>query len=74
MEVQVELRSLMSFFNRMNVLAWLAGIWIAHALLYLALGTATWLGTSILAAAFYGLLILVGKLVASRYPDKEESR
>jgi len=70
----LHLRSLMSFFNQMNVLAWVAGIWIAHALLYLALGTATWLGTSLLAAVFYGVLILVGKLVASRYPDKEESK
>lgn len=73
MEVQ-SLRSLMTFLNRMNILYWLLGIFAAHALLYLLLGTRTWLATSLLATAFYGVLLLVGKLIASRYPDKEESR
>ena len=72
--MQRHLRGLMTFLNRMNILVWLLGIFIAHALLYLALGTATWLATSLLATAFYGIILLVGKLIASRYPDKEESR
>lgn len=69
-----QLRSLMTFFNRMNIMVWLVGIFVAHAALYLVLGTATWLATSLLATAFYGIILLVGKLIASRYPDKEESR
>lgn len=73
-EVKANLRSLMTFLNRMNIFVWLSGIFIAHAALYLVLGTATWLATSLLATAFYGIILLVGKLIASRYPDKEESR
>ncbi|GIO08257.1 hypothetical protein [Brevibacillus reuszeri] len=68
------MRSLMTFLNRMNIVVWLLGIFIGHAALYLILGTATWLATSLLATAFYGIILLVGKLIASRYPDKEESR
>ncbi|MEJ8546341.1 hypothetical protein [Brevibacillus borstelensis] len=68
------MHSLASFINRMNVFAWLVGIFAAHALLYLFLGTATWLATSLLATAFYGIVLLVAKLVASRYDDREESK
>jgi len=68
------MRGFASFFNRMNIWWWLLGIFVAHVLLYLALGTATWLATSLLATAFYGIILLVGKLIASRYPDKEKSR
>ncbi|CAJ1004071.1 MULTISPECIES: hypothetical protein [Bacillales] len=65
------MRSLVAFINRMNIGIWLLGIFVAHVLLYLLLGTATWLATSLLATAFYGLVLLVAKLVASRYGDKE---
>jgi hypothetical protein len=65
------LRSLVSFINRMNIWVWLLGIFAAHALLYLFLGTDTWLATSLLATAFYGIVLLVVKLVAGRYGDKE---
>jgi hypothetical protein len=65
------LRSLVSFINRMNIWVWLLGIFAAHALLYLFLGTATWLATSLLATAFYGIVLLVAKLVAGRYGEKE---
>ena len=68
------MRGFATFFNRMNIWWWLLGIFVAHALLYLVLGTDTWLATSLLATAFYGIILLVGKLIASRYPDKEESR
>ncbi|CAM3285339.1 MULTISPECIES: hypothetical protein [Brevibacillus] len=68
------MRGFASFFNRMNIWWWLVGIFIAHSVLYLALGTATWLATALLATAFYGVILLVGKLIASRYPDKEESK
>lgn len=67
-------RSLMTYLNRMNILAWLLGIFVAHMVLYLMLGTATWLATSLLATAFYGIVLLIGKMVASRYADKEGSR
>jgi len=63
-----------SFFNRLNIWYWLLGIFIVHILLYLALGTDTWLATSLLATAFYGVLLLVGKLIASRYGNKEGNR
>jgi O-antigen ligase len=65
------LRSLVSFINRMNIWVWLLGIFAAHALLYLFLGTATWMATALLATAFYGIVLLVAKLVAGRYGDKE---
>lgn len=68
------MRGFASFINRMNIWWWLVGIFIAHSVLYLALGTATWLATALLATAFYGVILLVGKLIASRYPDKEESK
>lgn len=63
-----------SFFNRMNIWWWLVGIFVAHLLWYLAIGTATWLATALLATAFYGVVLLVCKLVASRYRDREKSR
>ncbi|QQE73871.1 hypothetical protein KDJ56_18660 [Brevibacillus composti] len=66
------MRNLMAFLNRMNVFVWLIGIFLAHALLYLFLGTVTWLATSLLATAFYGIVLLIGKLVASRYEDRGE--
>jgi hypothetical protein len=58
----------------MNIWYWLLGIFVAHVLLYLVLGTPTWLATSLLATAFYGVVLLIGKLVAGRYGKKEESR
>lgn len=63
-----------SFFNRMHIWWWLLGIFVAHLVLYLALGTATWLATALLATAFYGVVLLVCKLIASRYGNKEGSR
>ncbi|WP_310229663.1 hypothetical protein [Brevibacillus nitrificans] len=74
MEVQSDLHSVMRFFNRMNALVWLAGIFVAHAALYIALGTATWFTTALLATCFYGAVILVGKLIGNYYKDKEESK
>ncbi|USG64860.1 hypothetical protein NDK47_22475 [Brevibacillus ruminantium] len=68
------MRSLYSFINRINVFVWLVVIFAAHALLYLILGTRSWLATSLLATAFYGIVLLVAKLVASRYEDREESK
>jgi energy-coupling factor transporter transmembrane protein EcfT len=69
------LRNLLTFINRMNILVWLIGIFAGHALLYLLLGTDTWLATSLLATAFYGIVFLVAKLAARRYAsDREKIR
>lgn len=70
------MNNLLSFINRMNIVVWIVGIFIAHMLLYMLLGTATWLATSLLATAVYAAVLLVLKLVAKRYEDnnKEKAR
>jgi len=63
------------FARRMNVLVWVLGLFVAHALFYLLLGTDGWLTASLLAAAVYGVLLMVLKMVARRgVADKEEIR
>lgn len=69
------MRNLALFLNRMNMLVWLLGIFAGHALLYLLLGTDTWLATALLATAFYGIVLLVARLAFRRYAeDREEIR
>jgi membrane protein implicated in regulation of membrane protease activity len=69
------LRTLIAFINRMNILVWVLGIFVGHALLYLLLGTDTWLATSLFAAAFYAIVLLIAKLAVRRYDvDKEKFR
>jgi energy-coupling factor transporter transmembrane protein EcfT len=66
------LRTVVSFIHRMNILVWLLGILAGHALLYLLLGTDTWLATALLATAFYGIVLLVAKLAVRRFGDDRE--
>lgn len=70
------MNNLLSFINRMNIVAWVIGIFVAHMLMYLLLGTRTWLATALLAAAVYAAVLLVLKLVARRYQtnDREKAR
>lgn len=69
------MRALVLFIHRMNIMVWLLGILAGHALLYLLLGTDSWLATSLLATAFYGIVLLVAKLAARRFiDDREEIR
>jgi hypothetical protein len=59
----------------MNLLVWVLGIFVGHALMYLLLGTDTWLFTSFLATAVYAAVLYVAKLAARRMvPDQEEIR
>ncbi|WP_235828060.1 hypothetical protein [Brevibacillus migulae] len=63
------------FLRRMNVLAWVLGLFVAHALFYLLIGTDNWLTAALLAAAVYGVLLMVLRMVARRgVADKEEMR
>jgi uncharacterized membrane protein len=66
------LRNLVAFINRMNILGWILGIFVGHALLYLLLGTDTWLATALFATAFYAVVLLIAKLAVRRYADDEE--
>ncbi|MBO8164582.1 MAG: hypothetical protein H0Z34_12785 [Brevibacillus sp.] len=61
-----------SFFDKMNLFAWVLGIFGAHVLLYLLLGTAAWLATSFLAASVYAVALLALKLLARRYVGNQE--
>jgi uncharacterized membrane protein len=66
------LRNLVAFISRMNILVWILGIFVGHALLYLLLGTDTWLATSLLATAFYAVVLLIARLAVRRYADDKE--
>jgi membrane protein YdbS with pleckstrin-like domain len=69
------LRNLVAWINRMNILVWVLGIFVGHALLYLLLGTDTWMATSLMATAFYAIVLLIAKLAVKRYDvDKEKIR
>lgn len=50
--------SLLQALARANLPVWLLLIFGGHAALYLALGTRTWLSTSLLATAFYAAVLL----------------
>ncbi|MCR8980489.1 hypothetical protein [Brevibacillus laterosporus] len=65
------MRSLMNFFQRANLLAWIIGLFIAHIVMYLSLGTPTWFATSLLAVSVYAVFFMVMKMVAQRYNEKE---
>jgi membrane protein YdbS with pleckstrin-like domain len=69
------LRNLVAWINRLNMLVWVLGIFVGHALLYLLLGTETWLATSLFATAFYAIVLLIAKLAVRRYDvDREKIR
>jgi hypothetical protein len=67
------LRNLMAFVNRMNLLVWILGIFVGHALMYLLLGTDTWVYTSFLATVFYAVVLFVLKLAARRMMSDKEA-
>jgi uncharacterized membrane protein YeaQ/YmgE (transglycosylase-associated protein family) len=56
----------------MNIFVWILGLFVAHALMYLLLGTDTWLATSLLAAAVWGAALLLIKFAARRWSGEEE--
>lgn len=69
------MRNLLTFVHRINLLVWILGIFIGHALMYLLLGTDTWLFTTFLATAFYAVLLYVLKWAARRMMrEKGEAR
>ncbi|UFJ41205.1 hypothetical protein LOK74_01210 [Brevibacillus humidisoli] len=61
-----------TYIDRMNLFGWVLGIFIAHVLLYVLLGTDTWLATSLLAASVYAVVLTVLKIVAKRYVEEDE--
>lgn len=65
------MRSLMNFFLRANILAWIIGLFVAHLVMYVSLGTPTWFATSLLAASVYAVIFMVMKMVAQRYRERE---
>lgn len=54
------------FIDTIKLGVWLTLIFLFHMLLYLALGTDTWLTASLLATAAYGIVIWLLKQVAKR--------
>ncbi|NGQ96660.1 hypothetical protein G3578_15965 [Brevibacillus sp. SYP-B805] len=66
------MRQLLAYVGRMNILAWFLGLFVAHAALYLLLGTATWLSTSLLAAAVWGAVLLLVRWGVRRWAGNEE--
>ena len=66
------MRNVWLFFDRMNLWMWVLGIFVAHALMYLLLGTDTWLATTLLATSVYGAALIALKLVARRFVEKKE--
>ncbi|QDX92584.1 hypothetical protein JNUCC42_21955 [Brevibacterium sp. JNUCC-42] len=65
------MRSLMNFFLRVNLLAWIIGLFVAHLVMYVSLGTPTWFATSLLAVSVYAVFFMVMKMVAQRYIERE---
>ncbi len=55
-----------TFFQQMNLFAWILGVFVAHAALYLLLGTPTWLSTTLLATAVWAAALFALKLAARR--------
>ncbi len=45
------------YLSRINLFVWIAGVFIAHAVMYFWLGTATWLSTSFLATAVWAVAL-----------------
>lgn len=59
--------SFFRFFERMNLLVWGLGLFLAHAIMYFMMGTRTWLTTALLAAAVWTGVLFIVKAVAKRY-------
>ncbi|GAA4727090.1 hypothetical protein [Brevibacillus fulvus] len=66
------MNNLIAFIHKMNLLVWIVGIFVAHALLYLLLETRSWLATSLLATAFYAVVLFALKSWASRQIKNRE--
>lgn len=66
------MRNLLSYIENMNLLVWVVGLFGAHAIMYLLLGTDTWVVTALLAAAFWGGVLLVAKMAAKRRSEDKE--
>lgn len=59
------------YMARMNLFAWIAGIFVAHGIMYFALGTATWLSTTFLASAFYAVVLFILKAIGKKVTDNQ---
>ncbi|HEU4964157.1 MAG TPA: hypothetical protein VFV52_09950 [Bacilli bacterium] len=60
------MNSWVAFVNRMNLLLWVAVIFLFHLVLYLSLGTDNWLWATIAATATYTLVLVGLKSLARR--------
>lgn len=58
--------------RRMNLLTWVLGLFIAHALMYLMLGTDSWMATTLLATSVWGFVLFILKVVAKSVQQDEE--
>lgn len=55
-----------AFLSRINLVGWVIGAFIAHVVMYLVLGTDTWLSTSFLATAVWAVAFYVLKELGKR--------
>lgn len=62
-----------NYMSKMNLFLWIAAVFIAHGILYFALGTATWLSTTFLATAFWAVVLYVLKAVGTRMQNKNQN-
>ncbi|MGE5704570.1 MAG: hypothetical protein ACM32O_18740 [Clostridia bacterium] len=63
---------IMRYISKMNLVVWIIGVFIAHLLLYLTLGTASWGWTALLATAVWAAVLIVAKVAAGRWLEEQE--
>ncbi|MGC5325887.1 hypothetical protein [Brevibacillus sp. SYSU BS000544] len=61
------------FMSRMNLIGWIVGAFVAHVVMYLLLGTDTWLSTSFLATAVWAVVLYALKVSGKKRMERHSA-
>lgn len=62
-----------NYMSRMNLFLWIAVVFVAHGIMYYALGTPTWISTTFLASAFWAVVLYVLKSVGRKMQNNNQN-
>ncbi|RNB92356.1 hypothetical protein EDM56_01270 [Brevibacillus fluminis] len=66
------MNDIMQYISRMNLVLWVSGIFVAHLLLYMVLGTANWAWTALLATVVWAIVLVVARVASRRWVEEHE--
>jgi Na+-driven multidrug efflux pump len=67
------MQAIMRYISQMNLVLWVAGIFAAHLLLYLLLGTANWVWTALMATVVWAIVLTIARVASRKWIDEQDS-